>query len=263
MADDVDATKMPLLDHLLELRTRLIYTVVAFFLTFLVCFYFANPLFDFLVQPLAQLWQGEEDRRLIYTALHEKFFTNVKVAFFAAAFVSFPFAAVQLWGFVSPGLFKREKGAFLPILLATPVLFFLGGSLVYYVVMPVAWRFFAGFQSLGAGDSLPIELVPKVGEYLSLVMRLIFAFGISFELPVLITVLARVGLATSEGLKRKRRYAIVLAFVAAAVLTPPDPLSQIGLALPILVLYEISILAAKVVEKSRAKAEAAADSGAE
>ena len=261
MADNADATKMPLLDHLLELRNRLIYTIAAFLAAFVLCFYFANSLFDFLVQPLAQLWQGEEDRRLIYTALHEKFFTNVKVAFFSAAFVSFPVVAIQLWGFVTPGLYKREKAAFLPILVATPVLFLLGGAMVYYLIMPVAWRFFASFQSLGAENSLPIELVPKVGEYLSLVMRLIFAFGVSFELPVLMTVLARAGLVTSEGLKRHRRYAIVLAFVAAAILTPPDPLSQVGLALPILVLYEISILAAKFVEKSRAKAEA--DSGVE
>jgi sec-independent protein translocase protein TatC len=225
-------------------------------ITFFVCFYFANPIFDFLVRPLAELWEGEEERRLIYTALHEKFFTNVKVAFFAAAFVSFPIVSSQVWMFVAPGLYRDEKKAFLPFLIATPFLFLLGASMVYYIVMPVAWQFFASFQSFGAEGSLPIELLPKVGEYLSLVMRLIFAFGISFELPVVITLLARVGLATADGLKRKRRYAIVLAFVAAAILTPPDPLSQIGLALPIILLYEISILSAKLVEKKRAEREA-------
>ena len=220
-------------------------------ITFVVCFYFANPIFDFLVEPLATLWEGEDERRLIYTALHEKFFTNIKVAFFASLFFSFPMVATQVWMFVAPGLYKNEKGAFLPFLVATPILFLLGASMVYYVIMPVAWQFFASFQQFGAEGSLPIELLPKVGEYLSLVMRLIFAFGLSFELPVLITLLARVGLATSEGLKTKRRYAIVLAFVAAAILTPPDPLSQIGLAVPIILLYEISIISARMVEKKR------------
>lgn len=242
---------MPLIDHLIELRQRLFYSFIALIVTFLICFYFANPIFDFLVAPLADLWQGEEERHLIYTALHEKFFTNIKVAFFAALFLSFPLIAGQVWVFVAPGLYKNERGAFLPFLVATPLLFLLGASMVYYIVMPVAWQFFASFQQIGAEGSLPIELVPKVGEYLSLVMRLIFAFGISFELPVLITLLARAGLATSDGLKGKRRYAIVLAFVAAAILTPPDPLSQISLAVPIILLYEASIICARMVEKRR------------
>lgn len=243
--------RMPLVDHLIELRRRLFHSLIALLAAFLICFYFANPIFDFLVEPLAALWEGEEERRLIYTALHEKFFTNIKVAFFAALFFSFPLVAGQVWMFVAPGLYRNEKMAFLPFLVATPVLFLMGAAMVYYIVMPVAWQFFASFQQFGAEGALPIELLPKVGEYLSLVMRLVFAFGISFELPVLITLLARVGLATSDGLKAKRRYAIVLAFVAAAVLTPPDPLSQIGLAVPIIVLYEISILCARMVEKKR------------
>lgn len=249
----VEERRMPLIDHLIELRRRLFHSLIAFLITFLICFYFANPIFDFLVEPLAALWEGEEERRLIYTALHEKFFTNIKVAFFAALFFSFPLVASQIWLFVAPGLYRNEKMAFLPFLVATPVLFLLGAAMVYYIVMPVAWQFFASFQQFGAEGALPIELLPKVGEYLSLVMRLIFAFGISFELPVLITLLARVGLATSDGLKSKRRYAIVLAFVAAAILTPPDPLSQISLAVPIVVLYEISILCARMVEKKYEK----------
>ena len=246
-----EGARMPLIDHLIELRRRLFHSLIALLAAFLVCFYFANPIFDFLVEPLAALWEGEEERRLIYTALHEKFFTNIKVAFFSALFFSFPLVASQVWMFVAPGLYRNEKMAFLPFLVATPVLFLMGAAMVYYIVMPVAWQFFASFQQFGAEGALPIELLPKVGEYLSLVMRLVFAFGISFELPVLITLLARVGLATSDGLKSKRRYAVVLAFVAAAILTPPDPLSQIGLAVPIIVLYEISILCARMVEKKR------------
>lgn len=251
--------KMPLLEHLVELRTRLMYAAGGFLVAFLVCFYFANPMFDFLVEPLAGIWEGEEDRRMIYTALHEKFFTNIKVAFFAAAFISFPIIAAQIWMFVAPGLYKNEKSAFLPFLIATPLLFLMGASMVYYFVMPVAWQFFASFQSLGAEGALPIEMLPKVGEYLSLVMRLIFAFGISFELPVLMTLLARVGIVNSEGLKKKRRYAIVAAFAVAAILTPPDPLSQISLAIPIILLYEISIISARIIEKKREQQNAEED----
>ena len=255
MASDVEEAKAPLLDHLVELRQRLIYSVVGFLICFLGAFYFASDIFNFLVAPLTDLWKGEEQRRLIYTALHEKFFTEVKVAFFAGAFIAFPLIANQMWMFIAPGLYKNEKRAFAPFLVATPVLFFLGGSFVYYFILPVAWKFFASFEQAAAVGTLAIELEPKVDQYLSLVMRLIFAFGISFELPVVMTLLARAGLATSEGMKAKRRYAVVLAFVAAAVLTPPDPLSQIGLAVPIIVLYEISILCAKLVERKRRQRE--------
>jgi sec-independent protein translocase protein TatC len=188
---------------------------------------------------------------MIFTALHEFFFTKVKVAAFAALFLTFPLIAGQLYMFVAPGLYANEKSAFLPFLIVTPLLFFAGGAFVYYFVMPVAWAFFVD-QGVPAGEGqIAIKAVPRVGEYLSLVMRLIFAFGISFELPVIISLLAKAGMVTSAGLKKKRRYAVVLAFVAAAVLTPPDPLSQIGLALPIIVLYEISIICARLIEKKR------------
>ena len=175
--------KMPLLDHIVELRRRLLYSVVAFLVAFLICFYFANPLFNFLVEPLRDLFEGEEGRRLIFTALHEKFFTNVKVAFFAAGMLAFPIIAVQIWIFVAPGLYRNEKRAFLPFLVVTPILFLTGAAMVYYIVMPVAWQFFASFQTLGQveiGNELPVELLPRVSEYLSLSMRLIFAFGLAF-----------------------------------------------------------------------------------
>lgn len=261
MADATAERKMPLLDHLIELRQRLFYSLIAFIVAFIVCFYFAGDVFDFLVQPLADVWDDSRDRRLIYTALHEKFFTDVKIGIFAGAFIAFPMVAAQVWMFMAPGLYRNEKRAFLPFLVATPILFFIGGAFVYYVVLPVAWKFFASFEQIGSAGNLAIELEPKVNEYLSLVMRLIFAFGISFELPVVVSLLARAGLVTPEGLAAKRRYSVVLAFVAAAILTPPDPISQLALAIPIIVLYEISIWCAKFIVRRKDARAAAYEAG--
>ena len=249
---DTDERSMPLLDHLIELRSRLLTSAIAILVLFFICYYFAPDLYNFLVAPLADVLEKMGgQRRLIFTALHEAFFTYIKVAFFAALFLSFPFIAIQIWMFIAPGLYKNEKKAFAPFLIATPILFFMGGALVYYLIFPLAWSFFLSFESVGGAGALPIQLEAKVDQYLSLVMRLIFAFGLCFELPVVMTLLGRVGMVTSKGMKEKRKYAIVLAFVAAAILTPPDVISQIGLALPTMLLYEISIISVRIVEKKR------------
>ncbi|MBM3564640.1 MAG: twin-arginine translocase subunit TatC [Alphaproteobacteria bacterium] len=256
----LDDKKMPLLEHLIELRQRLLRASVFFIVVFFASYYFAADIYDFLVQPLADVFEKQGvARRLIYTALHEAFFTYLKVSFFAAFFISFPYIAGQLWMFIAPGLYKHEKRALLPFLVATPILFFAGGALVYYFVFPMAWAFFLSFETAAAAGHVPIQLEAKVNEYLSLVMQLIFAFGLCFELPVLLTLLARVGMLSSKALKEKRRYAIVMAFVAAAILTPPDPISQIGLAIPIMILYEISIVSVRMVEKKRGEDEDADD----
>ncbi len=252
---------MPLMDHLIELRQRLLWSVVALAVGFVVCFIFSERLYAFLVDPLADvmLEKGLEQgyRRLIFTDLTEVFFTYIKVAFFFGAFITCPIFLTQIWLFIAPGLYRNEKKALAPFLIASPVLFFTGGALVYYGIFPIAWEFFLSFEKAGGGaGNVPIQLEPKVNEYLSLVMKLIFAFGLCFQLPVLMTLMARVGLATSEGMKRKRKYAVVAVFGAAAIFTPPDPLSQIGLALPIIALYEVSILMARLMEKKRAEEEA-------
>jgi sec-independent protein translocase protein TatC len=237
-------------EHLIELRSRLLKSIIFLIIIFIVCYIFSDKIYNFLVDPYAQAVKGDgNNRRLIFTALHETFLTYLKLAFFAAFFFSCPLILMQIWKFVAPGLYKDEKLALLPFLIATPVLFLLGGMLVYYLIMPLAIKFFLSFETAAINGSLPIQLEAKVNEYLSLVMRLILAFGISFQLPVFLTLLAKVGFITSEYLKTRRKYVVIIIFSMAAILTPPDPITQIGLALPLLLLYEISIFTVKFVEK--------------
>ena len=238
------------ISHLTELRTRLIHSLVFLFVFFIICYFYAEYIYGFLVDPFAQAVKDDNiERRLIFTALQETFLTYLKVAFFAAFFVTSPFVLIQIWKFVAPGLYDHEKSAIMPFLFLTPILFFLGGALVYYLVMPLAIKFFLSFESAGLATHLPIQLEAKVNEYLSLVMKLIFAFGLSFQLPVVLSLLARVGVVDSEFLKKRRKYVFVIIFAAAAILTPPDPITQIGLAIPLLILYELSIFSVSLIEK--------------
>jgi sec-independent protein translocase protein TatC len=254
--DDIDASSAPLIEHLIELRQRLLYAVVAIFIFFVACFIFADEIFNLLIVPYEQAADEAANLRLIFTAPQEYFFVQVKIAFFGALFIAFPVIATQIYKFVAPGLYRNERQAFLPFLIATPVLFLIGACVVYFLIMPLAMDFFMSMQQPGEGSRAAIELLPRVSEYLGLIMTLIFAFGIMFQLPVVITLLSKADLVTVETLKGKRKYAVVLAFIAAAVLTPPDPVSQIGLAVPTLLLYELSILSARFVERRRKEAEA-------
>ena len=238
------------ISHLTELRKRLIHSFIFLFIFFIGCYFFAEYIYGFLVDPYAKAVQNDgTNRRLIFTALQETFLTYLKVSFFAAFFVTFPFILMQIWKFVAPGLYKHEKIAIIPYLILTPILFFLGGMLVYYLIMPLAIKFFLSFESTGLNTNLPIQLEAKVNEYLSLVMKLIFAFGLSFQLPVILSLLARIGFIDSIFLKEKRKYVVVIIFGAAALLTPPDPITQIGLAIPLLILYELSIFSVRIIEK--------------
>ncbi|RVD47976.1 twin-arginine translocase subunit TatC [Mesorhizobium sp. M00.F.Ca.ET.151.01.1.1] len=255
--DEIEKSSAPLIEHLIELRRRLIWSLGGFFVAFLVCFFFAKRLFNLLVVPFkwATKWAGLDPHKveLIYTAPQEFFFTQVKLAMFGGMVIAFPLIATQIYKFIAPGLYKNERNAFLPFLIASPILFLMGASLVYFFFTPMVMWFFLAMQQVGTDDQVQISLLPKVSEYLSLIMTLIFSFGLVFQLPVVTSLMTRVGMLSSKALAEKRKWAIVIAFIVAAVLTPPDPMSQIGLAIPTILLYEVSIWAARWIERDQEK----------
>ncbi|MAS44691.1 MAG: twin-arginine translocase subunit TatC [Rhodobacteraceae bacterium] len=258
--DEMDASKAPLIEHLTELRTRLIHSLIGLGVTMVICFIFAKQIFDILTGPLhnALVDRGMEPR-LIYTALQEKFFTDLRIAMFGGVFLAFPIIAMQVWKFVAPGLYKNEQNAFWPFLVATPLLFILGSCLVYFFVAPMAFGFFLDYGTttgIDDGVATSTEFLGKVREYLDIMMTFLLAFGICFQLPVLLTLMGRAGLVSGDGLARTRKYAVVAIAAAAAILTPPDPLSQLGLAIPVYALYEISIFLVRMSERKRARQEA-------
>ncbi|TDQ66229.1 sec-independent protein translocase protein TatC [Maritalea mobilis] len=260
-ADDMEVaqSEAPLMEHLVELRQRLIYSLAAIAVLFVVCFFFAGQIFNVLLGPFERAVGNIEDVELIYTAPQEFFFTQLKVALFSAIFLAFPVIAIQIYRFIAPGLYKRERKAFLPFMFATPILFVLGASLVYFGVMPLALKFFISLEQTGSGQA-SIQMVTRVSEYLSLTMTLLLAFGFCFQLPVVLVLLASAELISSDNLKAWRKYAIVAILTVAAFLTPPEPMTQIGLAVPVFLLYELSILAVRMVERSRKPVEADTDS---
>ena len=252
MTNKKEGNQSSFVSHLTELRSRLLSSFIFLIISFVICYFFSEEIYKFLVKPYSDaIIEKDLNRRLIFTALHEAFLTYLKVAFFASIFITSPIFLSQIWKFIAPGLYTNEKKALLPYLIATPALFILGGLLVYYFIMPLAIKFFLSFESLREGSSLAIELEAKVNEYLSLIMRLIFAFGLSFQLPVVLSLLARIGVVDSKYLKDRRKYVVVIIFAAAALLTPPDPITQIGLALPLLLLYELSIITVKFIENKK------------